>query len=198
MHQLKARLESREALIGIFGLGYVGLPLVLRFAQVGYRVIGFDVDPTKVDKLNRGETYIEHISADAICTALAKGFAPTIDFSRAHDCDALILCVPTPLDRHREPDLSFVLNTTESIVPHLRQGQVISLESTTWPGTTDEELRPRVERNGLRVGQEIFLVFSPEREDPGNPSYHTQGIPKILGGVTPACTEVGLALRAPE
>ncbi len=194
MLQLLARLESREALIGIFGLGYVGLPLVLRFAQVGYRVIGFDIDSTKVDKLNSGETYIEHITADAICTALDKGFTPTTDFSRAHECDALILCVPTPLDKHREPDLSFVLNTTESIVPHLRPEQIIALESTTWPGTTDEELRPRVERNGLRVGQDIFLVFSPEREDPGNANYGTQNIPKILGGVTASCTQVGRVL----
>ncbi len=117
---------------------------------------------------------------------------PTL--AEPHECDALILCVPTPLNKHREPDLSFVLNTTESIVPHLRPGQIISLESTTWPGTTDEELRPRVERNGLKVGQDVFLVFSPEREDPGNPNYRTQTIPKILGGVTPACTEVGQAL----
>ena len=150
MEQLIARLNSKEALIGIFGLGYVGLPLMLRFAQVGYRVLGFDIDNAKVDKLNQGQTYIEHITTDAIRGALAKGFSATSDFSRAHECDALILCVPTPLDKHREPDLSFVLNTTESIVPHLRAGQIIALESTTWPGTTDEELRPRVERNGLQ------------------------------------------------
>ena len=194
MHQLIARLESREALIGIFGLGYVGLPLVLRFAQVGYPVLGFDIDTAKVDRLNRGETYIEHITADAIRSALGEGFTATNDFSRARDCDALILCVPTPLDKHREPDLSFVLHTTESIVPHLRPGQILSLESTTWPGTTDEELRPRVERTGLKVGQDVFVVFSPEREDPGNLSYRTQNIPKLLGGVTAACTEVGRAL----
>ena len=194
MHQLIASLESREALIGIFGLGYVGLPLVLRFTQVGYRVLGFDIDTAKVDRLNRGETYIEHITADAIRGALGKGFTATADFSRARDCDALILCVPTPLNKHREPDLSFVLNTTESIVPHLRPGQIFSLESTTWPGTTDEELRPRIERTGLKIGQDIFLVFSPEREDPGNLSYRTQNIPKLLGGVTAACTEVGRAL----
>ncbi len=194
MEQLIHRLSSKEALIGILGLGYVGLPLLLRFAQVGYRVLGFDIDTAKVDKLDRGETYIEHITADSIRTALDKGLTATSDFSRAQECDALILCVPTPLDKHREPDLSFVLNTTESIVPHLRPNQIIALESTTWPGTTDEELRPRIERNGLKVGQDIFLVFSPEREDPGNPSYRTQTIPKVLGGVTASCTEVGRAL----
>lgn len=194
MHQLISRLESREALIGIFGLGYVGLPLMLRFVQVGYRVLGFDIDTAKVEKLNQGETYIEHITTDAIRAALGKGFTATADFSRAHECDALILCVPTPLDRHREPDLSYVLNTTESIVPHLRAGQIVALESTTWPGTTDEELCPRVESSGLRVGHDIFLVFSPEREDPGNTSYRTQTIPKILGGVTASCAKVGRAL----
>jgi UDP-N-acetyl-D-glucosamine dehydrogenase len=191
---LEARLTSRDALIGILGLGYVGLPLMLRYAEVGYRVLGFDIDPAKVDKLNAGETYIEHISADAIRTAQGKGFAATTDFSRARECDALILCVPTPLNKYREPDLSFVIDTTESIVPHLRAGQVVSLESTTWPGTTDEELKPRIESTGLEVGEELFLVFSPEREDPGNPRYTTRTIPKVLGGITPACTQIGQAL----
>ena len=194
MQPLIARLQTRQARIGILGLGYVGLPLMLRFAEVGYPVLGFDIDSAKVAKLNTGESYIEHISADAIRTALAAGFCATTDFSRARECDALILCVPTPLNKCREPDLSYVLDTTESIVPHLRPGQVVSLESTTWPGTTDEELRPRLERTGLTVGQDLFLVFSPEREDPGNPKYQTRTIPKILGGVTPACTQVGQAL----
>jgi UDP-N-acetyl-D-glucosamine dehydrogenase len=194
MQGLIARLQTRQSLIGILGLGYVGLPLMLRFAEVGYRVLGFDIDSAKVAKLNAGESYIEHISADAIRTAGAAGFRATTDFSRAHECDALILCVPTPLNKYREPDLSYVLDTTESIVPYLRPGQVVSLESTTWPGTTDEELRPRIERTGLNVGQDLFLVFSPEREDPGNPQYQTRTIPKILGGVTPACTQVGQAL----
>jgi UDP-N-acetyl-D-glucosamine dehydrogenase len=191
---LLTRLNDKQAIIGILGLGYVGLPLMLRFAEVGYRVLGLDIDQVKVDKLNAGQSYIEHIPADAIRTALAVGFSATIDFSRARECDALILCVPTPLNKYREPDLSYVRDTTEAIVPHLRPGQVVSLESTTWPGTTEEELRPRIERNGLKVGADIFLVFSPEREDPGNPKYHTRTIPKILGGVTPACTLVGEAL----
>ncbi|WP_295584193.1 nucleotide sugar dehydrogenase [uncultured Lamprocystis sp.] len=194
MQSLIARLQTRQSLIGILGLGYVGLPLMLRFAEVGYRVLGFDIDLAKVTRLNAGESYIEHIPAEVIRTAVAAGFRATTDFSRARECDALILCVPTPLNKYREPDLSHVLDTTDSIVPHLRPGQVVSLESTTWPGTTDEELRPRLERSGLQVGQDLFLVFSPEREDPGNPKYRTRTIPKILGGVTPACTQVGQAL----
>jgi len=188
------RLNNREALIGIIGLGYVGLPLMLRFNEVGYRVLGLDIDPRKVESLNSGQSYIEHISAQAIGKALEQGFAATTDFSRAGDCDALILCVPTPLNKYREPDLSYVIGTTEAILPYLRTGQVVSLESTTWPGTTDEELCPRIQSTGLRVGQDIYLVFSPEREDPGNPKFNTRTIPKVLGGVTPACTEVGQAL----
>ncbi len=181
-------------MIGILGLGYVGLPLMLRFSEVGYRVLGFDIDPAKVEALMAGRSYIEHISVEAIGRALEQGFAATTDFSRAKDCDALILCVPTPLNKYREPDLSYVIKTTESIIPHLRPGQIVSLESTTWPGTTDEELRPRLESTGMTVGKEVFLVFSPEREDPGNPSFTTRTIPKVLGGVTPACTQVGEAL----
>jgi UDP-N-acetyl-D-glucosamine dehydrogenase len=184
----------KQAQIGILGLGYVGLPLMLRYAEVGYPVLGFDIDPAKVDQLNAGRSYIEHIPAAAIAGARARGFSATTDFSRARDCDALILCVPTPLNQYREPDLSYVLATTEAIAPHLRPGQIVSLESTTWPGTTEEELQPRLERQGLTVGQDLFLVFSPEREDPGNPDDHTRTIPKVLGGVTPACTRAGQAL----
>lgn len=191
---LVSRLNGKEAVIGIIGLGYVGLPLMLRYIEVGYRVIGFDIDSEKVARLERGESYIEHIEAARIAEASRRGFQTTTDFSRASECDALILCVPTPLNKYREPDLSFVIDTTDSIVPYLRAGQVISLESTTWPGTTEEELLPRAESNGLKVGKDVFLVFSPEREDPGNPSFTTRTIPKVVGGVTAACKEVGLAL----
>ncbi|PZO78895.1 MAG: UDP-N-acetyl-D-glucosamine dehydrogenase [Mesorhizobium amorphae] len=191
---LTEKLNSRQAVIGIVGLGYVGLPLVLRYSEVGYRVIGFDIDTEKVESLSKGRSYIEHIKGERIAQALEAGFEPTADFSRASEADALILCVPTPLDKHREPDLSFVLDTTDSLVPFLRAGQVISLESTTYPGTTDEELLPRVERNGLKAGVDVFLVFSPEREDPGNPDFTTRSIPKVVGGHTPACLDVGLAL----
>lgn len=187
-------LHSRKALIGILGLGYVGLPLMLRFSEVGYRVLGLDIDQEKVDKLNAGGSYIEHIPPTSINRARQQGFEATTDFSRAGECDALILCVPTPLNKYREPDLSYVIGTTEAIVPYLRAGQVVSLESTTWPGTTEEELQPRIESTGLRVGETIFLIFSPEREDPGNPNFTTRIIPKVLGGITPACTAIGEAL----
>ncbi|HQR03308.1 MAG: nucleotide sugar dehydrogenase [Proteobacteria bacterium] len=188
------KLKSKKAAIGIVGLGYVGLPLMLRYIEVGYRVIGFDIDQSKVDLLVQGKSYIEHIPADRIGRARQRGFEPTTDFSRAAEADALILCVPTPLNRYREPDLSFVLDTTDSLVPHLRPGQVVSLESTTYPGTTDEELLPRIESRGLKVGRDAFLVFSPEREDPGNPDFTTRTIPKVCGGHTADCLEVGLAL----
>jgi UDP-N-acetyl-D-glucosamine dehydrogenase len=191
---LIARIDRREAVIGIVGLGYVGLPLMLRFSEVGYKVIGFDIDRGKVERLTAGQSYIEHIPAAAVARALAQGFEPTTDFARAAEADALILCVPTPLTRYREPDLSFVLDTTRALVPHLRAGQVVSLESTTYPGTTDEELKPLVESTGLRVGDDLFLIYSPEREDPGNPDFTTRTIPKVCGGHTPACLEVGKAL----
>jgi len=188
------KLQEKKAVIGIVGLGYVGLPLVLRYCEVGYKVIGFDVDQSKIDALSQCKSYIEHISDLAIKEAVEKGFEATTNFSRATDVDALILCVPTPLNKYREPDLSFVLDTTDSLIPYLRPGQVVSLESTTYPGTTDEELLPRIQSSGLKVGQNVFLVFSPEREDPGNPNFTTKTIPKVCGGYTPACLEVGKAL----
>lgn len=192
--ELQKKLASKDAVIGIVGLGYVGLPLMLRYNEVGFRVLGLDIDQGKVDALTRGESYIEHISAAAIAKARASGFEATTDFSRASEADALIICVPTPLNKYREPDLSFVTDTTDSLVPYLRAGQVVSLESTTYPGTTDEELLPRVESRGLRVGENIFLVYSPEREDPGNPNFTTRTIPKVCGGTTEHCQEIGLAL----
>jgi len=189
-----SRIQDKSAVIGIVGLGYVGLPLMLRFAEVGYKVLGFDIDKNKVDSLQQGKSYIEHISADSIQLARERGFEATTDFSRAPEADALILCVPTPLNKYREPDLSFVLNTIDSLVPYLREGHLVSLESTTYPGTTDEELLPRIESRGFKIGENAFLVFSPEREDPGNPDFTTRTIPKVCGGVTEACQEVGVAL----
>jgi UDP-N-acetyl-D-glucosamine dehydrogenase len=193
---LLEKIASKQAVIGVVGLGYVGLPIVIRYSDVGFRVIGFDIDPGKVEKLNQGASYIEHIPGDHIARAIAGGFSATTDFNEASKADALILCVPTPLDDQRQPDLSYVLNTTDSLVPHLRSGQVVSLESTTYPGTTEEELLPRIESTGLKVGQDIFLVYSPEREDPGNPSFVTQTIPKVCGGCTDACLKAGVALYA--
>jgi UDP-N-acetyl-D-glucosamine dehydrogenase len=191
---LLKKLNNRTAVIGIIGLGYVGLPLMLRFVEVGYKVIGIDVDAAKVSKIQRGESYIEHIPASLIANARKNGFEASVDFARAKDADALIICVPTPLNRFREPDLSFVVGTMDSIAPYLRVGQLVCLESTTYPGTTEEELKPRIESRNLKVGTDVFLCFSPEREDPGNPEFATRTIPKICGGITPSCLDAGLAL----
>lgn len=190
---LLARLKNKEAIISIVGLGYVGLPLMLRFAEQGYRVIGIDVDQYKNEAINQGRSYIEHISSEKI-SQLKSCLRATADFAEAVEADAIILCVPTPLNKYREPDLSFVLQTMDSLLPYLRAGQIISLESTTYPGTTDEELRPRIESRGFTVGQDLFLVYSPEREDPGNVLFTTATTPKICGGDTEACREAGLAL----
>ena len=191
---LVEKLNHRTATIGIIGLGYVGLPLSLRFAEVGYKVIGMDIAPEKVETLSRGQSYIAHIPSSAIAAARSRRFEATNDYSRAGECDALIICVPTPLTRHREPDLQYVIGTMEALLPHLRAGQIVSLESTTYPGTTEEELRPRIESRGFAVGGEVFLAFSPEREDPGNGKFITRTIPKVCGGSTAACLEVAIAL----
>lgn len=197
LEQLLGRLESRTAVIGIVGLGYVGLPLMLRYVDIGFKVLGIDIDSEKIEKLNAGRSYIEHIPSGAIAQALSGGFEATTNFARASEADALIVCVPTPLNAYREPDLSFVLNTIDALVAHMRPGQIISLESTTYPGTTNEELKPRIESRGLRVGEDVFLVFSPEREDPGNPAFETRTIPKVCGGITAACLTAGIALYEP-
>jgi len=191
---LGEKIRAGNAVVGIYGLGYVGLPLALRFAEVGIKVIGFDVDTHKVDSLNSGRSYIERIQPEQIQAANRSGLEATTDFSRTGEADALIICVPTPLNAHREPDLSFVINTVESLLPYFRAGQLLSLESTTWPGTTDEQLAPRLQERGFTPGVDCALVFSPEREDPGNPDYGTQDIPKVIGGMTPSCLDLGVAL----
>lgn len=191
--ELIEKLTKKTAIIAIVGLGYVGLPLLLRYTSVGYKVLGIDIDQEKVEKLNQSQSYIKHIEAEKIAEARAY-FEATTDFSRIAEADAIILCVPTPLNKYREPDLSFVLDTTDAIVPYIRTAQVVSLESTTYPGTTDEELKPRLESRGLKVGEDIFLIYSPEREDPGNLNFVTATIPKVCGGITKACLETGLAL----
>jgi len=191
---LQDRIASRQATIGIYGLGYVGLPLALRFASVGCKVVGFDIDPAKVRAINNGQSYIERIGADAIAQARAQGLEATSDFARTAEVDALILCVPTPLTAHREPDLQFIVATVESALPHMHPGQLVSLESTTWPGTTDEIIAPRLAAHGLIPGENCALVFSPEREDPGNPDFGPHNIPKVIGGHTPACLQLGIAL----
>jgi UDP-N-acetyl-D-glucosamine dehydrogenase len=193
-HDLLHKLEDKTALVGIIGLGYVGVPLMLRFHEVGMRVLGIDVDVEKVASLNAGKSSIATIPSGAIAKAVNSGFVATTDFAATADADALIICVPTPLNKYREPDLSYVTGTMDALQPHLRNGHVIALESTTYPGTTDEELRPRIQGRGFEVGKNLFLIYSPEREDPGNATFSTRTIPKIVGGCTPACLEVGVAL----
>ena len=191
---LSEKIREKRAVVGIFGLGYVGLPLILRFVDAGFRAIGFDIDANKVKALSSGKSYIEHIPDTAIVDCVARGVEFTTEYSQVEHCDAAIICVPTPLNKFRDPDLSYVTGTLDSIRPYLRSGQLISLESTTYPGTTNEEVVPRCESAGLKVGEDVFVVYSPEREDPGNASYSTQTIPKLLGGVTAPCSEVGKSL----
>jgi len=196
MTPFESALASPNIHIGIIGLGYVGLPLALRFAEKGLHVTGFDVDPIKPEKLHRGESYINYISSESITAALAQGFEATTDFTRLGECDALLICVPTPLGKHREPDLSYVERSTKAIARCLRPGQLVSLESTTYPGTTDEVVQPILEATGLKAGKDFALVFSPERQDPGNTRFGTHNIPKLVGGITPACLAAGVALYA--
>jgi UDP-N-acetyl-D-glucosamine dehydrogenase len=192
---LAAKINDHAAQIGVIGLGYVGLPLVLRFTEEGFHVLGFDIDPGKVNKLNKGESYIKHIPGEHIRRLRDSGlFEATADYSRLADADAIIICVPTPLDKNHGPDMSYIEITSDEIAKMLRPGQLVSLESTTYPGTTREILLPKFERRGLKVGRDYFLVFSPEREDPGNPKYNTQNIPKVVGGVTPRCQNLGVNL----
>jgi UDP-N-acetyl-D-glucosamine dehydrogenase len=189
------RITNRTARVGVIGLGYVGLPLALLFEEAGFPVIGFDVDPAKAEALHRGESYIRHIGAEKVSQAFARGrIVATTDFDRLGECDAVVICVPTPLGRHREPDLSFIRSTVAEMAQRLRAGQLVVLESTTYPGTTREELVPPFEARGLECGIDFFVAFSPEREDPGNPRFHTQNIPKVVGGIDPASQEVATAL----
>ena len=186
---------TQNSTIGIVGLGYVGLPLALGYAAKGFAALGFDIDEAKIVQLHAGQSYIKHIPGEQIAAARAAGkLDATTDFSRIAECAAIILCVPTPLDEHLEPDLSYVTGTLEEVVPHLVAGQVLSLESTTYPGTTEEEVVTRVEAAGFTVGQTLFVVYSPEREDPGNPHFAATNIPKVVGGHTPACLAAGTAL----
>ena len=191
----QTRIEDRTATIGVVGLGYVGLPLALAYAAGGYKTIGFDIDVAKTQAINAGQSYIKHIGADSIKNHVESGkLVATTDFKQLSEVDAIILCVPTPLDEHFEPDLSYVVSTIEAILPNLRAGQTISLESTTYPGTTEEELVTRIESAGLEVGKDIFVVYSPEREDPGNPEFAATNIPKVVGGHTPSCLAAGKSL----
>ncbi len=192
---LVARFAGRTAKIGVIGLGYVGLPLLRTAAERGFTALGFDIDHAKVEVLNAGGSYLRHISAASIAAARQTGrLAATADFARLGEVDAIIICVPTPLTRQREPDLGFIVSTTEAVAPHLRRGQLIVLESTTYPGTTREIMRPILERAGLRSGHDFFLAYSPEREDPGNADFATGDIPKVVGGDGPDALRLARAL----
>lgn len=192
---LIAKIRAKQAVVGVIGLGYVGLPLGMAFAEEGFPTLGLDVDRKKVASINRGESYIRHIPSEPLQQlALAKRFEASNDFAKAKDCDALIICVPTPLSESREPDLTFIVKAGEAIAPHIRPGQLIVLESTTYPGTTDEVLRPILERGGLKAGRDFMLAFSPEREDPANGKFTTRRIPKVVGGYTPSCLDAATAL----
>jgi UDP-N-acetyl-D-glucosamine dehydrogenase len=196
--RLAAKIQSLSARVCIVGLGYVGLPLAQTFVRAGYAVLGFDIDAEKVSKLMLGQSYIGHIASEQVEQMVGTGrFEATADAARFAEADAIIICVPTPLTEAREPDLSYIVKTGEAISRHLRAGQLIVLESTTYPGTTDELLQPILEQSGLRVGRELFLAFSPEREDPGNPNFSTPTIPKIVGGIDDTSGRLAVSLYAP-
>ena len=190
-------IENKDAVVGIIGLGYVGLPIVIRFCEEGFRVIGFDVDPAKIESISKGKSYIKHIPSERIASFIKKpspSFEATTNMSNLKRADAIIICVPTPLTDKREPDLTYIENTAREIKKYLRPGQLISLESTTYPGTTDELLLPLFEEDGLKAGKDFFLVFSPEREDPGRIDFTTKTIPKVVGGITKQCLKLGTSL----
>ncbi|MCK4758568.1 MAG: nucleotide sugar dehydrogenase [Candidatus Aminicenantes bacterium] len=192
---LENKIKNKKSIIGVIGMGYVGLPLVKTFLNKGFGVVGFDIDEKKVLMLNKGKSYIKHVTAEELKGFLnKKKFQATVDFAALGKVDVIIICVPTPLDAHNNPDLSFVLKTTETISKNLRKGQLVILESTTYPGTTEEEVLPLLEAGGLKVGKDFFLAYSPERENPGDKVYTTEKIPKVVGGVTPECSRVAKAL----
>ena len=192
---LLERIRRRVARVGVVGMGYVGLPLGMAFAEAGFPVTGLDVDTRKVDSIGKGESYIKHIPSAPLKELTSKGkLKATTDFAKAKEMDCIIICVPTPLTASREPDMSYIVKTGEALSPHVRPGQLFILESTTYPGTTDEVLKPLLEKSGLKAGVDFHLAFSPEREDPGNKNFNTKTIPKIVGGHTPACLEVAQAL----
>jgi UDP-N-acetyl-D-glucosamine dehydrogenase len=193
--KLLESIHNREAVVGIIGLGYVGLPLAIQFGKQGFKVIGFDLDTRKIDRLLHGESYIKHVATEPIQEMIeSKQFDATIDFGRLAEADCILICVPTPLTDKMEPDLSYLVETTKTISKNLRRGQLIVLESTTYPGTTEEMMLPRLQTGRLKVGEDFFLAFSPEREDPGNRQFNSGNIPKVVGGVTPCCLEVAAAL----
>jgi len=193
--QLKTRIESRRAHLAVIGLGYVGLPLAVEFGQAGFRVAGIDIDRNRVTQLQRGHSYIQDVPTKDVRQLVRDDLlTATTDFSVLRRCDAVNVCVPTPLSKQRDPDVSYIVSAAQEIARYLHRGMLVILESTTYPGTTVELILPLLEATGMKVGEDFFLAFSPERVDPGNPSFNTRNIPKVVGGVTPACTEVAVAL----
>ncbi|HSA55866.1 MAG TPA: nucleotide sugar dehydrogenase, partial [Gemmatimonadaceae bacterium] len=193
--ELLARIHDRRAVVGIVGLGYVGLPLAMEFARAGFRVIGYDVSEPRVRELMAGTSHIQDVPSAVVAEHVKAGrFVATVDPDQLRECDAVSIAVPTPLSKTRDPDMSYVQAATETVARASHPGMLIVLESTTYPGTTREVLQPRLEQVGLTVGRDVFLAFSPERVDPGNPTWHTKNTPKVVGGLTPACTEVASAL----
>tara|TARA_Y100000589_G_scaffold313221_1_gene334351 strand:- start:34431 stop:35768 length:1338 start_codon:yes stop_codon:yes gene_type:complete len=190
--QIKKKIKCKDFKVAIIGLGYVGLPLALNFCENEIKVIGIDINEDYLNKLKKGESYIHHIPSNRINKQIKNNFFyPTNDFKNISEADALIICVPTPLTNHREPDIRYIISTLESINKHIREGQIIILESTTYPGTTEEVIQPRLEKEGFKIGDNLFLVYSPEREDPGNKTYNSNNTPKILGGTTKKCSILG-------
>jgi UDP-N-acetyl-D-glucosamine dehydrogenase len=195
INDILSRLESRSAVVGVIGLGYVGLPLAVECARSGYRTLGFDISERVVEGINRGESHIQDVTTEVVSAFVGEELlSATTDMSRLAECDAISICVPTPLNKIKDPDLTYVLASAHTVLAGLRPGQLVILESTTYPGTTREVLLPVLEESGLVVGQDFFVCFSPERVDPGNATWHTRNTPKVLGGITEACTEAGLAL----
>jgi UDP-N-acetyl-D-glucosamine dehydrogenase len=190
--ELTAKISDRTARVGIVGLGYVGLPLAVEYGKAGFHVTGIDILPSKIESLNQGTSYVQDVSSSDVQSLLdAKRLAATTDFAIIGNLDTINICVPTPLRKTKDPDMSYIVSSCEEIAKYLHPGMLIILESTTYPGTTDELVRPILEKGGLRAGEDFFLCFSPERVDPGNPHFHTRNIPKVVGGISPACTEMG-------
>ena len=193
--RLEQRIRSGQARVGTLGLGYVGLPLSVEFADAGLAVTGFDLSREKVDAVNRGESYVKDVAPERLSRLVGSGrLRASVQFGELADCDALVICVPTPLGKTKDPDLSMVVDATRAIAASLREGQLVVLESTTYPGTTEELILPLLHERGFKVGEQFFLAFSPERVDPGNPRFNTRNTPKIIGGMTPVCTRVAQAL----
>ena len=192
VEELRQKISSRQARVGVVGLGYVGLPLAVEFAEAGFHVTGIDIQQSKVDSLNRGESYIQDIPTSVLKPLVDSGkIRATTDFAAVKDLDTINICVPTPLRKTKDPDMSYIVNSCQEIAKYFHAGKLVILESTTYPGTTDELMLPMFEAGGLKVGEDFFLCFSPERVDPGNPKFQTKNIPKVVGGITAACTDIG-------